>query len=150
MESVVITRQFAGKSIYEMSKGQGQTELVNKIAGKYPNEESGKTFELSATNIRHAISSATNNQVDQDASFEIVAALPKLIRTAKLGRTHHDRKHEQGVKEVHRYYAGARIGNDTYTVQLTVKEIEGKAEAEVENIESVGSSKLLTVAHGEL
>lgn len=58
------------------------------------------------------------------AQLEAVAALPDLMRNAKLVESYDDKKNNPSIKKMHRFQAALRIGTKDYSVKLTVKEFE--------------------------
>lgn len=54
--------------------------------------------------------------------LEAIAALPDLMREARLVETYSDRKDVRQIKQMHRFQAALRIGETDYSVKLTVKE----------------------------
>lgn len=68
--------------------------------------------------------------------LEAVAALPELMRTARLVESHKDRKPSAGsnLKQVHRFMSALNVGGKDFAVMLTVKEFkDGSASLNMEN-----------------
>lgn len=68
--------------------------------------------------------------------LEAVAALPELMRTARLVESHKDKKPSVGsnIKKVHRFMSALDVGGKKFAVMLTVKEFnDGSASLNMEN-----------------
>jgi hypothetical protein len=129
MKVVIVEPQFAGQTVSEISSRQA--EIINQAAGTHRNGESGLDFVVSNSNVRHAVNTAVHNKIDPQAALEIVAQLPRIINAARRAETHADQKGESNLKQIYRYFAGAQIGNDLYTVMLTIKEKTGQPKPEI-------------------
>ena len=122
-----------------VKKNEDKKAFAKGIAGIYNNENTGWDISLSIDNVSHAVSSALKSPFGFENAVNILEALPQIVQRAKLIETHPDRHKDKQVKNIHRMYASVRMaGTDkkthTYTIKLTVKEMDGSYAAEVEGI----------------
>ncbi len=96
---------------------------AKKHVGKYKNMDTGWEISLSNKGAKHV----ARDHIEEQNFPAMVAAmqqLPKIIEQAVLVETHADTKNQGFLDQVHRMYAPVRIGDNIYTVKLTVKEAE--------------------------
>ena len=141
---VRVEPKYTDKKAWELIKGEERKKL-KKLAGTYKNIEQGWDIQLTGQGIEHAVSSATSRGLGKKGfpveHIEAVASLPALIEQAVLIESHEDTK-EAGLKQVHRMYAPAQIGQDVFTVKLTVKDFQGRFVAEIEDIKKLYDIRL--------
>jgi hypothetical protein len=76
---------------------------------------------ISATDVGHAISSFKKS-ISSRAHFDVLAALPEMLKHAVVVESYPDTKNKSGVGLVHRVFVAASIGKRRYAVKLTVFE----------------------------
>lgn len=146
VRGVVVHPTLSAEDARKVKTHQYKKEFAKKLVGNYHNEDTGWDIGLSQANVSHAVSSALkNNVVDFETSVNILEGLPDIIRNAKLIESHEDRHGQEQVKQVHRLFSSVKLSNDentTYTVKLTVKEMNGKYVAEIESIHRAYDAKV--------
>ncbi len=146
VRGVVVHPTLSAEDARKVRENKFKKEFAQKISGTYHNGDTGWDIGLSARNVSHAVYSALNNTVvDFETSVNILEGLPDIIRNAKLIESHEDRHGQEQVKQVHRLFSSVKLSNDentTYTVKLTVKEMNGKYVAEIESIHRAYDAKV--------
>ena len=134
---VTVQPQFAGQNAKVLRKrfpaAVRGTVLAAFKAGVV-NEDTGIKVGMSSNDFREHFD-AKNSGYDL-AHLEAIAALPELMRTAKLVESHADGKKTAGgnIKQVHRFMSALRVGEEDFAVKLTVKEFnDGSASLNMEN-----------------
>lgn len=98
------------------------------------NEDTGIKVGMSSNDFQEHLD-AKNSGYDL-VHLEAIAALPELMRSAKLVETHEDKKKTAGsnIKQVYRFMSALRVGEEDFAVKLTVKEFnDGSASLNMEN-----------------
>lgn len=140
VQGVVIQSRLTADEARALKRNAHKKDFARRLAGDYINRDTGWTLHLSLTNVSHAISSALTGVdvvIPFEKSMQILEGLPELLANAKLVESHKDRKGRQNIRNIHRFYASARLADDsqtTYTVKITVKELEGKLQAQIDKI----------------
>ena len=89
------------------------------------NEDTGLTVGMTAKDFHEHMKFGDADAVDGVQQLEAVAALPELMREAKLVESYEDKKSKDGnLKQMHRFQAALRIGEKDYSVKMTVKEFK--------------------------
>ena len=92
------------------------------IVGSYKNDNTGEDINVSKTAIdKYMSASAVLKSIDKDAHLSVLTKLPHLIVTSILKEIKQDRKNNQDIKEIQRFYGTINYENETYLVKLTVK-----------------------------
>ena len=86
------------------------------------NEDTGLRVNMSASDFKEHLKFDDGDVVDGLAQLEAIAALPGLMREAKLVESYDDKKGADGIQKMHRFQAALRIGGKDYSVKMTVKE----------------------------
>lgn len=138
VRGVVVTPALLAEDASRVKTNKFKKEFARKIAGTYRNDDTGWDIGMSISNVSHAVNSALKNNVTAfETSINILEGLPSIIRNAKLIESHADRYGHEHVKQVHRLFSSIKLSTDentTYTVKLTVKEMDGKYVAEIDSI----------------
>ena len=146
VRGVVVHPTLSAEDASRIKTNKFKKEFAQKLVGNYHNDDTGWDIQLSVSNVSHAVSSALdNNVVAFETSINILEGLPDIIRNAKLIESHEDRHGQEQVKQVHRLFSSVKLSNDentTYTVKLTVKEMNGKYVAEIESIHRAYDAKV--------
>lgn len=88
------------------------------------NADTGWRINMSATDFHEHLKFSDTDAVDGLAQLEAVAALPDLMRNARLVESYEDQKKNPNIKSMHRFQAAVRVGAKDYSVKLTVKEFK--------------------------
>jgi hypothetical protein len=121
--------QLTSRPPHEWRKGQGRRELKERLAGTYPNRETGWDIELSGNNVSHALGNAVGSKIDLSIALEAVANLPGLIKRATLVESVPPIESEPDVNRVHRFFAAFGFDGKPYVVRITVKEYSSRRQA---------------------
>jgi len=84
------------------------------------NEDTGLTIGMSGKDFHKHLD--TTDSVNEGVHLEAIAALPELMRTAKLIKTYKDRSPQPTLENVRRFISAFSDGSGDYAVLLTVKE----------------------------
>lgn len=135
VEVVRGTPQFEGKALHTLTKGEGRKQIKEAVAGTYQNEETGWDIQVAKNDAGKMVNSAQSDTgIGGVPHVEAIMALPELIRVARLAETHPDTKGARFLKQVHRMFAPMQLGDNVYSVKLTVKEFEGKYLATIDEV----------------
>ncbi len=133
VEVVTVEPRFAGREAWEFTKNKEVSKFKKALVGIYKNKNTGWDIKLTGHGVEHAVSSVTSRGIGGIEHVEAVVNLPMLIENAVLVESHTDKK-EQGLSAVHRMYAPMQIGDDIFTVKMTVKEYDNGRIVEIEDI----------------
>lgn len=134
---VTVQPQFAGQNAKVLRKrfpADARGTVLAAFKAGVVNEDTGIKVGMSSNDFREHFD-AKNSGYDL-AHLEAIAALPELMRTAKLVESHADGKKTAGgnIKQVHRFMSALRVGEEDFAVKLTVKEFnDGSASLNMEN-----------------
>lgn len=134
---VTVQPQFAGQNAKVLRKrfpADVRGTVLAAFKAGVVNEDTGIKVGMSSNDFREHFD-AKNSGYDL-AHLEAIAALPELMRTAKLVESHDDGKKTAGgnIKQVHRFMSALRVGGEDFAVKLTVKEFnDGSASLNMEN-----------------
>lgn len=137
VRGVVVRPKLSFEEAEQVKGNRGKKAFAKGLTGVYRNEDTGWDISLSVGNVSHAVNSALTGPFDFERMINVLEGLPEIIRRAKLIETHKDRHKDSQVKNIHRMYTSVRLVEDaspTYTVKLTVKEMDDGYAAEVEGI----------------
>ncbi|KEJ91605.1 hypothetical protein [Synergistes jonesii] len=137
VRGVVVRPKLSFEEAKQVKGNRGKKAFAKGLTGVYRNEDTGWDISLSVGNVSHAVNSALTGPFDFERMINVLEGLPEIIRRAKLIETHKDRHKDSQVKNIHRMYTSVRLVEDaspTYTVKLTVKEMDDGYAAEVEGI----------------
>lgn len=124
---VEVAPRFAGQNPKILRKRfpgeirQSVLEAFNTPEGVV-NRDTGMRIGMSSSDFREHLKFEDTDSVGGIEQLEAVAALPELMREAKLVESYSDRKDVRQIKQMHRFQAALRIGEKDYSVKMTVKE----------------------------
>jgi len=101
----VIAAETESAPVWQSMKGRERKAIVNAIAGDILNEATGEIISLSRKNAAHLISSATSRGVGGPAHIAAVRNVQELLRVAERIESYPDRKNQEDVQVVHRFFA---------------------------------------------
>lgn len=139
----VVTAAKETASAWQSMKA-GKSNLVQSIIGTLHNDATGLDMELSATNARHMISSASNRGKGGETHIAAVRNIRELMRVAEVIESYPDRKGQEDVKTLHRFFAPMAYENGMYAVNMAVKEYSGKRSFELEGVHKLYDVKIET------
>jgi hypothetical protein len=154
IQGVVVQSRLTADEARGLKRNANKKDFARRLAGDYINRDTGWTLHLSLTNVSHAISSALTGVdvvIPFEKSMQILEGLPELLANAKLVESHKDRKGRQNIQNIHRFYASARLSDDsqtTYTVKITVKELAGKLQAQIDKIYESHDARVIKKVSG--
>ena len=102
---------------------QSVLEAFNSEEGVV-NADTGRRIGMSNADFHEHMKFGDGDAIGGILQLEAVAALPDLMRQAKLVESYDDRKGNPAIKKMHRFQAALRIGEKAYSVKLTVKEFK--------------------------
>lgn len=124
--TTIIQRKYPASTLKEKRKAviAGERERVVKAFKEgVRNENTGWLVAMSKSDFDEHLKFDMES-VSLAEQYEAVAALPELTRKAVLVESHADSHGRSEVKQIHRFYAPLTIGEDTYSVLLTMKEFQ--------------------------
>jgi len=86
------------------------------------NADTGWRVGMSGADFHEHLKFSDADAVGGLAQLEAVAALPDLMRNAKLVESYQDKKNVPNIKKMHRFQAALCIADKAYSVKMTVKE----------------------------
>ena len=139
----VETPQFSDMAFHEVRR-EFPAEIRKNVLASFPivNNHSGMEIRMTGNDFKHAMS------VDADYAsgkvhYEALAVLPELVKNGYLVESYNDRKNQQGVTKVHRFFAPVEINGEVHAIKMTVKEYEkGFIKIDKEALESIQVKKL--------
>ena len=137
----VVAAEKESLPVWESMK-RGKKGIVQSIAGMLHNEATGIDIELSATNAKHMISSASKRGVGGEAHIAAVRKIKELMRVAEPIESYPDKKGQQDVKNIHRFFAPMHYDGELHAVNMTVKEHGGVRRIELESVHKLYDLKL--------
>ena len=102
---------------------QSVLEAFNSEEGVV-NADTGRRIGMSNADFHEHMKFGDGDAIGGILQLEAVAALPDLMRQAKLVESYDDRKGNPAIKKMHRFQAALRIGEKAYSVKLAVKEFK--------------------------
>ena len=126
VSATTIQRKYPASTLKEKRKAviAGERERVVKaFKDGIRNKDTGWLVTMSKSDFDEHLKFDMES-VSLAEQYEAVAALPELTQKAVLVESHKDSHGRSEVKQIHRFYAPLTIGNDTYSVLLTMKEFQ--------------------------
>lgn len=125
---VTVQPRFEGQNAKVLRKRfpkEVRAAVLDKFKAGVVNEDTGLTVGMTAKDFHEHMKFGDADVVDGVQQLEAVAALPELMREAKLVESYEDKKSKDGnLKQMHRFQAALRIGEKDYSVKMTVKEFK--------------------------
>lgn len=125
---VAVQPRFEGQNAKVLRKRfpkEVRTAVLDEFKAGVVNEDTGLTVGMTAKDFHEHMKFGDADVVDGVQQLEAVAALPELMREAKLVESYEDKKNKDGnLKQMHRFQAALRIGEKDYSVKMTVKEFK--------------------------
>ena len=122
---VAVQPRFAGQNAKVLRKRfpkEIRAAVLDAFKAGVVNEDSGLTVGMTGKDFQEHLKFDDWDAVGGLAQLEAIAALPGLMREAKLVESYKDQKSAGSIKQMHRFQAALRIGGKDYSVKLTVKE----------------------------
>lgn len=122
---VTVQPRFAGQNAKVLRKRfpkDIRDAVLDEFKARVVNEDTGLRVNMSASDFKEHLKFDDGDAVDGLAQLEAIAALPGLMRDAKLVESYKDKKDVRQIKNMHRFQAALRIGGKDYSVKMTVKE----------------------------
>ncbi len=122
---VEVQPRFAGQNAKVLRKRfpkDVRAAVLDEFKAGVVNEDTGLTVGMTGKDFQEHLKFDDRDAVDGLAQLEAIAALPGLMREAKLVESYKDQKNAGSIKQMHRFQAALRIGGKDYSVKLTVKE----------------------------
>jgi len=138
----VIAAETESAPVWQSMKGRERKAIVNAIAGDILNEATGEIISLSRKNAAHLISSATSRGVGGPAHIAAVRNVQELLRVAERIESYPDRKNQEDVQVVHRFFAPMQYDDAVFTVNMAVKEYGGERTLEIDGVKKLYDLKL--------
>ena len=129
VRAVSITPRFAGQNPKILRK-RFPNEVRQAVLAEFNspsgvvNADTGWRVGMSGADFHEHLKFSDADAVGGLAQLEAVAALPDLMRNAKLVESYQDKKNNPDIRKMHRFQAALQIGDTSYSVKLTVKEFE--------------------------
>lgn len=125
---VTVQPRFEGQNAKVLRKRfpkEIRAAVLDEFKAGVVNEDTGLTVGMTAKDFHEHMKFGDADVVDGVQQLEAVAALPELMREAKLVESYEDKKSKDGnLKQMHRFQAALRIGEKDYSVKMTVKEFK--------------------------
>ena len=125
---VAVQPRFEGQNAKVLRKRfpkEVRTAVLDEFKAGVINEDTGLKVGMTAKDFHEHMKFGDADVVDGVQQLEAVAALPELMREAKLVESYEDKKSKDGnLKQMHRFQAALRIGEKAYSVKMTVKEFK--------------------------
>lgn len=125
---VTVQPRFEGQNAKVLRKRfpkEVRAAVLDKFKAGVINEDTGLKVGMTAKDFHEHMKFGDADVVDGVQQLEAVAALPELMREAKLVESYEDKKSKDGnLKQMHRFQAALRIGEKDYSVKMTVKEFK--------------------------
>lgn len=125
---VAVQPRFEGQNAKVLRKRfpkEVRTAVLDEFKAGVINEDTGLKVGMTAKDFHEHMKFGDADVVDGVQQLEAVAALPELMREAKLVESYEDKKSKDGnLKQMHRFQAALRIGEKDYSVKMTVKEFK--------------------------
>lgn len=134
---VTVQPRFEGQNAKVLRKRfpkEVRTAVLDEFKAGVINEDTGLKVGMTASDFKEHLK--LDDGQHELEHMEAIAALPELMRTARLVESHKDKKPSTGsnLKQVHRFMSALRIGGNEFAVMLTVKEFkDGSASLNMEN-----------------
>lgn len=138
----VVPAQIEQTSVWASMKGQGRKSIIDAVAGDIYNEAIGERIELTRKNAAHLISSTTGRGLGGDAHIAAVRNIKELVRVAEPIESYTDRKNQEDVRLMHRFFAPMQYDGAIYAVNMTVKEYGGERLLELDEVKKLYDLKL--------
>lgn len=122
---VVVQPRFAGQNAKVLRKRfpkDVRDAVLDEFKAGVVNGDTGLRVNMSASDFKEHLKFDDGDVVDGLAQLEAIAALPGLMREARLVESYDDKKNAAGIQKMHRFQAALRIGGKDYSVKMTVKE----------------------------
>ena len=127
VRAVSITPRFAGQNPKILRK-RFPAEVRQAVLAEFNspsgvvNADTGWRVGMSGADFHEHLKFSDADAVGGLAQLEAVAALPDLMRNAKLVESYNDKKNVFQIKKMHRFQAALCMADKAYSVKLTVKE----------------------------
>lgn len=120
-EPVEITgEEYKGK--YELNRDSAQEFILNNLRGSYTIVDTGEKVNLSKVGAKKV----TSHSMGNEAHLKSIVAIPQLLGNAIFIEERTNEK-RNGKYDSYRYYVtGLKIGNENFTVRLTIGVKNGK------------------------
>jgi hypothetical protein len=119
-QPVLVERKYRGTRSERREQARIDAKAV-VAGGPYYNANLKAEISVSRNSIDKALSSSARDKSATDDHYEIVRAIPELLRIATVGRRHADKNNDANIKEIIRLSGRAAISGDVRPVVLTVK-----------------------------
>ncbi len=103
------------------------TDVTDQLVGKVGNRQTGWEIEITKRGLGHAALRQLKPARLDVARLEAIAAWKELLERAQFVESRPSRKGVPEIKNIHQVVSMMRLGDSTYTMQLTVKEYEAGA-----------------------
>ena len=112
-------KEFREEVLEAFADGVVNPDLEAKQIGK---EGAYGKLMMSSADFKEHLKFSDKDAIDGLIQLEAIAALPDLVRNARLVESYDDKKNVRQIKKMHRLQAALRIGSKDYSVKITVKE----------------------------
>ncbi len=122
---VTVQPRFAGQNAKVLRKRfpkDVRAAVLDEFKDGVVNGDTGLRVNMSSSDFKEHLKFGDGDTIDGLAQLEAIAALPGLIREAKLVESYKDRKEVPEIRMMHRFQAALRVGIKDYSAKLTVKE----------------------------
>lgn len=122
---VTVQPRFEGQNAKVLRKRfpkEVRAAVLDKFKAGVVNEDTGLKVGMTGKDFQEHLKFDDWDAVGGLAQLEAIAALPSLMREAKMVESYRDQKNAGSIKQMHRFQAALRIGGKDYSVKLTVKE----------------------------
>ena len=138
----IINVQEESVPVWASVKAKAKKQIATSVAGKVFNRLTGLEFDLSIRNAMHMVSSAVQRGKGGQPHIAAVRHVRELMRVAVPETPVPDKKGQEGVKSVQRFYAPLGYDDSVYTVSMLVKEYGGERLLELEGVRKLYDMKL--------
>lgn len=122
---VAVQPRFVGQNPKVLRKRfpkEVRAAVLDEFKAGVVNEDTGLKVGMTGKDFQEHLKFDDWDAVGGLAQLEAIAALPSLMREAKMVESYRDQKNAGSIKQMHRFQAALRIGGKDYSVKLTVKE----------------------------
>lgn len=122
---VTVQPRFEGQNAKVLRKRfpkEVRAAVLDEFKAGVVNEDTGLKVGMTGKDFQEHLKFDDWDAVGGLAQLEAIAALPSLMREARMVESYRDQKNTGSIKQMHRFQAALRIGGKDYSVKLTVKE----------------------------
>ncbi|MDR1483149.1 MAG: hypothetical protein LBI74_11045, partial [Synergistaceae bacterium] len=127
VREIKVEERFKGKPVWQLRK-EFPEEIRRAVLGAFgtegiKNDDTGWHITFSSNNFDHLTNTRSRPNANIDSiHFEVIAAMPEIVRYGKLVESYDDKKNVREIEKMHRLFAPVRVGDGTYSVRIVVKE----------------------------